>query len=92
MKLWGRPKNEDKVDTEKFAYLPTRVTCQRTGKKWVVWLEKYVESKVYYDIGGGDGFWDKSNWINWRPWEERWKEARDRNKLNQLYKQGYVDE
>lgn len=51
-----------KRNISKFAWLPVKVEQPYTGKKFIIWLDKYYESQIYLEASG---YWfTKKRWIS----------------------------
>lgn len=59
-----KPKNGDNRNLLKFAWLPVKVEQPYTGKKFIIWLDKYHEQQIFKS---GSGYWGEwktvSRWI-----------------------------
>ena len=56
----------DIVAGYKFAWLPTKVTCQKTGKGYTVWFRDYYLWKQMFK-GNLSEYWVERKYLNYDP-------------------------
>jgi hypothetical protein len=57
----SQPTNGENRNLLKFAWLPVKVEQPYTGKKFILWLDKYHEQQIF-TAGGNYG----DNWAKWK--------------------------